>query len=340
MIVESLPVSSERMEQIKRETAADQTMTELKETTLIGWPAQKNNCPRRIQDYWMCRAELTVVDDIVFKGNKIVIPMTLRKEMLQKIHKAHLGEEKCKRQAREVMYWPRMNQEISQTTASCELCFTYRPKQQAEPLMPHPVPNRPYYKIVKGLMKKALDGKYFLIKLMTYRNAPLQNELSPAQIMMGRRIRNNLTLTPRGAHKVKLAKEKQKDKQKQRHDKSARHLPELKPGDHVRLRDITTETWMQQGCVQRKVAPRSYEIQTEHGSQLRRNRVDLRLQPFTQGTEDHQEDTAEASNAFRNGQFSQNTLTDNERCPTVSGSTSAERPKRTVRAPERLIENC
>ena len=99
MIVASHPVSSERMEQIKRETAADQTMTELKETTLIGWPAQKNNCPRRIQDYWMCRAELTVVDDIVFKGNKIVIPMTLRKEMLQKIHEGHLGEEKCKRRA-------------------------------------------------------------------------------------------------------------------------------------------------------------------------------------------------------------------------------------------------
>ena len=69
-------------------------MTGLKETILIRWPAQKNNCPRRIQDYWMCRAELTVVDDIVFKGNKIVIPTTLR--MLQKIHEGHLGEEKCK----------------------------------------------------------------------------------------------------------------------------------------------------------------------------------------------------------------------------------------------------
>jgi hypothetical protein len=57
-----------------------------------------------------------------------------------------------------------MNQEISQTTASCELCLTYRPKQQAEPLMPHPVPNRPYYKIVKGLMKKAHDGKEDFLK--------------------------------------------------------------------------------------------------------------------------------------------------------------------------------
>ena len=51
----------------------------------------------RIQDDWMCRAELTVGDDIVFESNKIVIPMTLRKEMLQKIHEGHFGEEKCKR---------------------------------------------------------------------------------------------------------------------------------------------------------------------------------------------------------------------------------------------------
>lgn len=105
MIVASLPVSSERMEQIKSKAAADQIMIALKETTLIGWPAQENNCARRIQDYWMCRAELTVVDDSV-QRQQDCHSLTLRKEMLQKIHEGHLGEEKCKRRAREVMYWP------------------------------------------------------------------------------------------------------------------------------------------------------------------------------------------------------------------------------------------
>lgn len=83
---------------------------------------------------------------------------------------------------------------------------------------------------------------------------------------------------------------------------------------------------MQQGRVQREVAPRSYEIQMEHGSLLRWNRFDLRLQPFTQET--HQKDTAEVSNTFSNGQYSQNSLPDNKRCPTTSVSTSAEPPKR------------
>jgi hypothetical protein len=42
-------------------------------------------------------------------------------------------------------------------------------------------------------MKNAHDGKEdFLQNLMIYRSAPLQNGLSPAQMLMGRRIRTNL----------------------------------------------------------------------------------------------------------------------------------------------------
>ena len=67
-------------------------------------------------------------------------------------------------------------------------------------------------KVVKGLMKKAQDGKAdFHQSLIIHRSAPLQNGLSPAQMLMGRWIRTNRPiledlLTPKGAHKVKVAK--------------------------------------------------------------------------------------------------------------------------------------
>lgn len=65
----------------------------------------------------------------------------------------------------------------------------------------------------------------------------MQNGLSPAQMLMGRRILTNLPihedlLTPKG-HKV----ETDKEKQKQQHDERAKQLHDLKPGDHVRIRD-------------------------------------------------------------------------------------------------------
>ncbi|RXN19764.1 Retrotransposable element Tf2 type 1 [Labeo rohita] len=102
MIVTSLPVSSEKTEQIRKATDMDGTMTQLRETILEGWPEKKSDCPKQFQDYWSCRAELSVVNDIIFKGNKFVIPASVRKEMLHKVHEEHLGEEKCKRRAHEV----------------------------------------------------------------------------------------------------------------------------------------------------------------------------------------------------------------------------------------------
>jgi len=60
-------------------------------------------------------------------------------------------------------------------------------------------------------MKKAQDREDFQSSLLIYRNAPLQNGLSPAQMLMGRRIRSNLPvnedlLTPKSAHKVRKVK--------------------------------------------------------------------------------------------------------------------------------------
>lgn len=115
MIMTSLPVSCERTEQIRQETEKDEILKELKRMI-----EQKSDCPLRVQDYWTCKTELSVVDDIVFKGNKFVIQFSMRKDMLQQIHKGHLGEKKCKHRAREVMYWPRMNQEIGHATALCK----------------------------------------------------------------------------------------------------------------------------------------------------------------------------------------------------------------------------
>lgn len=58
------------------------------------------------------RDELTVQDGLVFKGNFVVIPKSLRADMKLKIHSSHLGIEVCLRRARECIYWPGMSAEM------------------------------------------------------------------------------------------------------------------------------------------------------------------------------------------------------------------------------------
>lgn len=90
------------------------------------------------------------------------------------------------------------------------------------------------------VVKKAQDGREdFHKSLVIYCSAPLQNGLSPTQMLMGRRRRTNLPvmedlLTPRGAHKIKADKERGKQKQKRLYDKGVKKLPVLRPGDQVR----------------------------------------------------------------------------------------------------------
>ena len=54
-------------------------------------------------------------------------------KMLQKTHTGHMGIEKCRQRARQVMYWPGMNQSIEEIVKSCSECLKIRPKQTVEP---------------------------------------------------------------------------------------------------------------------------------------------------------------------------------------------------------------
>ena len=67
--------------------------------------------------------------------------------MLQKIYETHLGMEKCKSRAREIMYWPGMSCDIEEIVSRCKVCAKYQPNNQREPMIPHEVPNRPWSKL-------------------------------------------------------------------------------------------------------------------------------------------------------------------------------------------------
>ncbi|XP_045447548.1 uncharacterized protein K02A2.6-like [Melitaea cinxia] len=93
-----------------------------------------------------------VKDNIVYLQDKIVIPKHVRKEMLMIIHTGHAGIVKCKKRARNVMYWPGMSQDIERFVLSCSSCEKYRPSNSKEPLVSHDIPSLPFYKIGQNVV--------------------------------------------------------------------------------------------------------------------------------------------------------------------------------------------
>ena len=75
-------VSDERMRQVLEHTENDSSLQALISVIQTGWPKSKSALPVEVQQYFSIRDELIVDEGIIFKGSRIVIPTSLRKEMI------------------------------------------------------------------------------------------------------------------------------------------------------------------------------------------------------------------------------------------------------------------
>ena len=132
-LITDLPASATRMEEIRHATETDPCLQMLAKTVKTGWPHRRRSTPPEIRQYWGVRNEVMAADGLLFLGDRLIIPSSLRSDMLQRIHEGHLGIEKCKARARAVMYWPGISESIKATVARCNICLKYRRSNQKEP---------------------------------------------------------------------------------------------------------------------------------------------------------------------------------------------------------------
>ena len=161
LIVSQMPVSEDKMHLIRNETQKDDTLVTLRTMLKHGWPESTKEVPIKIRHFWNYRDELCEVEGLLMKGDKIIIPQTLQKDMLKAIHAGHFGMEKCKLRARELLFWPGMNKDIERVVSKCSICLTHRNTQQKETLMPHETPERPWQ--ILGTDLFSWHGRDFLI---------------------------------------------------------------------------------------------------------------------------------------------------------------------------------
>ena len=103
-------VTQFKLDLIRQATLNDDNLTVLKRVILDGWPDKKELTPQCIHHYWVFRDELSVCDNIIFRGCRVLIPKATRPMMLQRIHASHTRAESCVRKARDILFWPQMSQ--------------------------------------------------------------------------------------------------------------------------------------------------------------------------------------------------------------------------------------
>ena len=145
--MQHLPIRKERLQQIQQETLLDENLNALKQLIMLGWPDDKSDVPPTSIPYYGMRDQLTTQNGLIVKGERIVIPTSLRSDMKKAVHSSHIGIEGCLRRARECLFWPGMSTELKHYISTCETCCMFETAHAKESLMPHEVPDRAWQKI-------------------------------------------------------------------------------------------------------------------------------------------------------------------------------------------------
>ncbi|GBM33339.1 Uncharacterized protein K02A2.6 [Araneus ventricosus] len=91
---------------------------------------------------------------------RLIIPESMKSEILKAIHEGHLGITKCRARAKESIWWPGLSTKIKRMISSCDSCS----KQQVyykEPMIKSEFPERPRQRVGVDLLK--LKGEWYVI---------------------------------------------------------------------------------------------------------------------------------------------------------------------------------
>ncbi|UYV69009.1 K02A2.6-like [Cordylochernes scorpioides] len=402
-VLSSITDKDEMLTKIFEAQQEDTTLKAVVNYLEQGWP-DKKKMSQALLSYWHVKDELGVQNGLLMRGCRLVIPASMKLEILDKLHAGHFGITKTRLRARETVWWPGISEEIAETVRKCSVCIQEAVSKH-EPLIPTNFPTRPWQKIGMDLFK--FENKWYLVVidyysrfpemvqldrltasvvvrscksifarhgipetvvsdngtqfgaarefanfarqygfthvtssprfpqsngmaeagvkiaklilkknqdpslgLLEYRSTPLENGYSPAELLMGRKLRTTLPIAPENlnpklvdSQALKRKEGRRRKDMKSRYDRrcGATDMEELSEGDTVWITDM--RTW---GIVKQKAStPRSYMIDTPVGT-LRRNRFHLRKGYTVQYPADPSAPT-----------FSGEELVENEKTPVV-----------------------
>ena len=158
-VASALPITDKRLLEIKQAQADDATCQNIQELCMRGWP-DKAKLGSEEKLYLLVAAYLTIQKGLLLKGGRLVIPVTMQKTILGKIHEGHHGITKYRERAKQSVWWPGLSKQIEDLVDKCDKCSKERQNRVA-PMIPSDVPERPWQTVGSDLFE--LNGSNYLL---------------------------------------------------------------------------------------------------------------------------------------------------------------------------------
>ena len=165
VVKNAVPLSMS-IEQIKQASEQDVEVQNIKNAIL-------RNDWNKLPHFKNYAHEFSEVDGIIVRCNRIYIPHKLRQDVLQIVHRSHLGIVKAKSLLRSKVYWYGIDKDVENFLKSCSSCQQIANPEKPTPVKMSELPSKPWEYISADFYGPAPSGEKVLIITDLYSKFPI-----------------------------------------------------------------------------------------------------------------------------------------------------------------------
>lgn len=146
---------------IRKESKRDPVLRNAKSLLKEGDVPRKSDPAIALKSVW---EELTIVEGLVFRGDKVILPEALHQTALRLAHQgAHPGEDRMLRRLRSHLWFPGMYREVKRFVQECKECALFTRKATKEPQSHLSTPDSPWNTVSLDLFGPLPDNRHVLV---------------------------------------------------------------------------------------------------------------------------------------------------------------------------------
>ena len=157
IVEESMPAALSAR-QVEEESGRDPELTRVRE-----YIQTRNWSECKMVSYLSVKNELCVLGKLVLRGTRIVIPESLRREVLHLAHEGHQGIVKVKNRLRSKVWWPKIDKDAEKMCRSCHPCQVVGEFCPPEPMQRVEPPTGPWQDVAVDLLGPLPTGENLLV---------------------------------------------------------------------------------------------------------------------------------------------------------------------------------
>ena len=173
-------------EMVKSATEDDETLKALKDALQTGMP-DIQDLEHDLKPYHRYADHLYIIDGVVMLGQRIVIPTSLRGQLLKSLHAAHQGIGIMNQRAADTIFWPGISVDITRTRNECGDCHRIAKSNAMEPPEDIAQPDYPFQQLCSDYFTYMNNN--YLVFVDRYSNWPIVFKESGTASNLVKRLR-------------------------------------------------------------------------------------------------------------------------------------------------------